>query len=863
MKRKITYPLMFLLVLFIALALVSCAGAFGNDDGGAPSGGVVDNDKGKYNQIVIYDSEMDILDIRYKIFGLKGVMPVSTPDSEVMEREIVFGDTSRQITALAKSELAKLKSGKNDSDFGYIIYSDGKSVAIYWEHENLMALALNKFTSVCIDEKALMLDSGVVLSALYSKKDTEQEAVWLAIENTVSTELYRSLRAFAGEINGAVLCEWLANLYDSEQGGFYYSASARDYEGFLPDMESTAQALSYLASSKAVTDINKDFPNDLKIKIVDFFISRQSESDGYFYHPQWPIGTDKLQSDRYGRDLGSATTWIARLTVDRDGDGVEEKQYPKVCTPNGYKCREHDLNGGVCASVIATAFDASLRSSVSSAVSQVLDTTVRTTSSASSKPDFTSAQSFLAWLESANADIKTDPDTASHYINAWSSEIIARGYADVLLDYLDRIQQEVYEEQTERGDKPSGLWSYDATSSLGMAIHKYMSAYYNSSVCGRELKYYKEAISTCIDIMLIDISDSALNILMNNYIGVTHILTNVRKYNPDDLPELCEMIRARGVEIINIARANLETHALENGTFAYDNGRSLVNLYGVTVSRGEIEADVNGLQMIVNFYNSIFNLFNLPSVSLCSTDDGDSFVETIYSLEPIDKKPLPNSTIDFEDKTLMQIPEVKIVKNTSDGAISIIEDPLGENGNILSFYSGIGTPSGDFLNVLATDNGGNCNIAEFDFLIAERSVNSELYQVFIDNGFMLTISTDGSYLRIDVISDGVANPNRTVIINYSDRVRVDEWHRIRFEAYDPINGGELPVIKVFVDDELRGESSIYYRSDSGANYASNFAWFKIYSKAGVITDTYVDNIYCSRESKEYIEGDDDISDLRS
>ena len=101
-----------------------------------------------------------------------------------------------------------------------------------------------------------------------------------------------------------------------------------------------------------------------------------------------------------------------------------------------------------------------------------------------------------------------------------------------------------------------------------------------------------------------------------------------------------------------------------------------------------------------------------------------------------------------------------------------------------------------------------------------------------------------------------------MIIDYSDKIRTDEWHRIRFEAYDPINGGELPVIKVFVDDELRGESSIYYRSDSGANYSSNFAWFKIYSKAGVITDTYLDNIYCSRELKEYVKGDDDISDLR-
>ena len=81
---------------------------------------------------------------------------------------------------------------------------------------------------------------------LYSSVEAgDADAAVMAIENTVSDALYRSLRSFASEINGEVLCEWLANLYDSEQGGFYYSASARDYEGFLPDIESTKQAITF------------------------------------------------------------------------------------------------------------------------------------------------------------------------------------------------------------------------------------------------------------------------------------------------------------------------------------------------------------------------------------------------------------------------------------------------------------------------------------------------------------------------------------------------------------------------------------------------------------------------------------------
>ena len=39
------------------------------------------------------------------------------------------------------------------------------------------------------------------------------------------------------------LIRWWAGLYDPEIGGFYYSNSARDNAGFLPDMESTYQIL--------------------------------------------------------------------------------------------------------------------------------------------------------------------------------------------------------------------------------------------------------------------------------------------------------------------------------------------------------------------------------------------------------------------------------------------------------------------------------------------------------------------------------------------------------------------------------------------------------------------------------------------
>ena len=45
---------------------------------------------------------------------------------------------------------------------------------------------------------------------------------------------------------------WYASLYDPDIGGFYFSNSARDTEGFLPDIESTAQALNFITEISGI-----------------------------------------------------------------------------------------------------------------------------------------------------------------------------------------------------------------------------------------------------------------------------------------------------------------------------------------------------------------------------------------------------------------------------------------------------------------------------------------------------------------------------------------------------------------------------------------------------------------------------------
>ncbi|MDB5084292.1 MAG: hypothetical protein JWN30_1178 [Bacilli bacterium] len=72
---------------------------------------------------------------------------------------------------------------------------------------------------------------------------------------------------------------WLAGQYDPATGGIYYARSSYEIAGFIPDIESTAQALNILQRS----DLLAALPTALKEKMILFFQNKQDPVSGYFY----------------------------------------------------------------------------------------------------------------------------------------------------------------------------------------------------------------------------------------------------------------------------------------------------------------------------------------------------------------------------------------------------------------------------------------------------------------------------------------------------------------------------------------------------------------------------------------------------
>lgn len=93
---------------------------------------------------------------------------------------------------------------------------------------------------------------------------------------------------------------WLSELYDPEIGGFYYSLSAKNTDGYLPDIESTKQVLNGIVSLGLRDDelsLREILPCEISERITYFTKSLQAP-DGYFYHPQWGNGITETRKHR-------------------------------------------------------------------------------------------------------------------------------------------------------------------------------------------------------------------------------------------------------------------------------------------------------------------------------------------------------------------------------------------------------------------------------------------------------------------------------------------------------------------------------------------------------------------------------------
>ena len=97
-----------------------------------------------------------------------------------------------------------------------------------------------------------MYDRSIVteerLAALKVKRDEMRQAGFDKAEKVIGKNGAEALKQLYDMYDEGMYL-WMAALWEPEIGAFYFSNSGRDTEGYLPDIESTVQAMRFLDSS--------------------------------------------------------------------------------------------------------------------------------------------------------------------------------------------------------------------------------------------------------------------------------------------------------------------------------------------------------------------------------------------------------------------------------------------------------------------------------------------------------------------------------------------------------------------------------------------------------------------------------------
>ncbi len=469
----------------------------------------------------------------------------------------------------------------------------------------------------------------------------------------------------------------------------------------------------------------------------------------------------------------------------------------------------------------------------------------------SSHPDYSSATAFKAWLESYNASIGTNSGNA-HNLAALAPEIATSGYADILIDHLNSEQKKLFDLQMSYGETPSGIWQTELNYRAVWGAFKYMYIYnlYDEPI---SLEYAPYMIQSCLAVVRLDpgVGSPQYNDIMNQWSSITNILSNVSEhYGDEEAQKLYDMVREDAVFLVENTIEKIAPFRMDDGSFAVNpDGTTPSTIYGVNIAVGGLrEGTVNSTNIIVNIYSLVCEALGCPTFSLCTLEEGYALVETLKSLEPLDKITISTEKYDFEDADIPLT--VTIAKNNSSASLEIVDDP-DEGDGALYFYSPSGDVVGDVVQFTTSGIGSSCYIFDSDMYISSESTKDmTLLRLRIGGGspiYMLEMIVSGSSVKIREVSS-IDGHN----VNDLTTVSVDEWFNLRVECYAPGESNDLPVMRVYVNEELIKESSNFFGShNESATPSTTFSSTHMLSLRRADSKVYFDNTLSIKSGDVY------------
>ncbi len=598
--------------------------------------------EGIYLRIVVKngeDAKFNYNSLANDITDITGTPVFAVTDStEISDHEFIFGQTNRPLSIKAYELLKELVTDVMVD--GWLIYTEGTSAAVAYTTKDALNQSLEYIKNNFYSKAELVFEkSGVVDYVTYDlveiadyERRLQRDKAFKKIEEELGADVRDAVEKLYTLYNSETYY-WIANLYDPGIGGFYFSNTGRDNLGFLPDLESTAQALSHLNTGGMFSDVGGyryALPEEMKAAILNFAKSMQDPEDGYFYHPQWGYRNELVRDDyknaRRGRDLGWARSLIKTLWGK-----------PYWDTPAG------DIGELGAPGASQTALTNRLSASKIIAVSKI----IATASTGILPAHLQSIDAWKAYIESLN--IVNDPYMAGNTLAAQHNEIANAGsdYIDYLTAYL-----------TEKQNPETGFWGdgISYTTMNGFMKLSYSFFYYKRTIPGIE-----KALDSTMQMLLTPDTDAHDLHICNTYNTWENFVLILDSAEQTGGEEMVASLRAKLIskapDLINITYDKVKTHKRKDGGFSYNEKRPCNFSQQAPVACATvIEGDVNGTGLSSTAITSTMAKalgFDMPPLYVPA--DADVFLRLIEQRTPLDKteskEVLPNVYIGTQEKT--------------------------------------------------------------------------------------------------------------------------------------------------------------------------------------------------------------------
>lgn len=861
MKKTIEKLLLLLVCITCAVSLFSCGKKKPNDTNQNSSGTVVE--KIIYSPTInaklvlgegVSARSISLIRSTYAETVGKDIEIVSA-SKEAASHEIIVGKTSRELSAKAYRALELAEH--EDGYVGYVIYSDGNSVALAFDEasygENVaLATAIDDFVSLYMKNSSLKLGKGIVYYTSFDpmEKQAEREERTLNLlwelklsqitektggDKAVAESIVAELKKLYDTYNvDHSTVKWIANLYDPETGGFYYSNSARNNIGFLPDLESTSEALSII--ELLLTDyggtMTDYFGEEIAGKFVSFAKDMQDEN-GYFYHPQWaPELTDKNVAKR-SRDVVNALSILGFFGA-----------IPTYDTSNGVK-------GESTVSPVSK-MTAPLMLNPTKSVAQLV--------SAQSDEIYIpnhlkTKESFESYLSGLN--IKTNTSAVSEalysevplYI-AIDEVLAAEGASyrltDILLKYLANNQ-----------NSSSGLWT-SSSEDISDAISNVPGVIKIYNALGGAVTDYLDLLNTIIsNIEALEEPDDITDVT-SLWTAFYSVVSNLKTYSDETQIENVDFYLGQIYNnfdtLVRKTTANIALFAGTDGSFSTARESGTGEVMGMPIAiPGMDEGDISATLLAVkSLWLSIFGTLDLGCVPIFNASDRMTFQKTFLDLGIIIKNEIKSTDpIGFEEYDVGDTPTIRSQLNSSDSKMEIVNDEARESlaarlyssknkGAIFDFF---------YFDIMSSVTNASCYAYELDMCVLPGTSSGTFAQLYLfQDVHMISLKRSGNTVYFYENSSRSYEVNRTMDIGVT--AEIGEWFKLRVEYY-PAPGSSTR-IKIYFNDECVVVSDNFFGSHKAtATPATNYSSFCIYGYQKMDVDVLLDNVISETTYKTY------------